>query len=114
MADIPTTRYVKSDVVHVAYQVIGEGPVDVLWVPGFVSHMEAGWQNPQGAALLRRLSSFCRLTSQPLMIAHGLIRAGVCTNPKVLELIEATTATSTRRSDLDQFLAWRQCLSLNY
>jgi hypothetical protein len=53
-------------------------------------------------------------TSQPLMIAHGLIRAGVCTNPKVLELIEATTATSTRRSDLDQFLAWRQCLSLNY
>jgi hypothetical protein len=69
---------------------------------------------PQGAALLRRLSSFCRLTSQPLMIAHGLIRAGVCTNPKVLELIEATTATSTRRSDLDQFLAWRQCLSLNY
>jgi pimeloyl-ACP methyl ester carboxylesterase len=61
MAEIPTTRYVKSDDVHVAYQVIGEGPVDVLWVPGFVSHMEAGWQNPQGAALLRRLSSFCRL-----------------------------------------------------
>ena len=61
MADIPTTRYVKSDDVHVAYQVIGDGPVDVLWVPGFVSHMEAGWQNPQGAALLRRLSSFCRL-----------------------------------------------------
>jgi len=48
------------------------------------------------------------------VIAHGLIRAGVCTTPKVLELIEATTATSTRRSDLDQFLAWRQCLSLNY
>jgi hypothetical protein len=40
---------------------------------------------------------------------HGLIRAGVCTNPEVLELIDATTATSTRRayqSDLDQFLAW--------
>jgi pimeloyl-ACP methyl ester carboxylesterase len=61
MADIPTTRYVKRDDVHVAYQVIGEGPVDVVWVPGFVSHMEAGWQNPHGAALLRRLSSFCRL-----------------------------------------------------
>jgi hypothetical protein len=56
-----TTRYVKSDDVHVAYQVIGDGPVDVLWVPGFVSNMEAGWQNPHMAALLRRLASFCRL-----------------------------------------------------
>jgi len=61
MADIPTTRYVKSDDVHVAYQVIGDGPVDVLWVPGFVSHMEAAWQNPHAAAQMRRLSSFCRL-----------------------------------------------------
>jgi class 3 adenylate cyclase len=61
MADSPRTRYVKSDDVHVAYQVIGDGPVDVLWVPGFVSNMEAGWQNPHMAALLRRLSSFCRL-----------------------------------------------------
>jgi hypothetical protein len=42
MDTIPATRYVKSDDVHVAYQVIGEGPVDLLWVPGFVSHMEAG------------------------------------------------------------------------
>ena len=39
MNTIPATRYVKSDDVHVAYQVIGEGPVDLLWVPGFVSHM---------------------------------------------------------------------------
>jgi class 3 adenylate cyclase/pimeloyl-ACP methyl ester carboxylesterase len=61
MADIPTTRYVKSDDVHVAYQVNGDGPVDLLWVPGFVSHMEAGWQNPQTAGILRRLSSFSRL-----------------------------------------------------
>ena len=62
MTAIPTTRYVKSDDVHVAYQVIGDGPVDVLWVPGFVSHVEAGLaKSPQRAAFLRRLSSFCRL-----------------------------------------------------
>src|SRR6202140_3016213 len=61
MATIPATRYVKSDDVHVAYQVIGEGPVDLLWVPGFVSHMEAGWQSPETAAFIRRLASFCRL-----------------------------------------------------
>ena len=43
MADIPATRYVKSDDVHVAYQVVGDGPLDLLWVPGFVSNMETGW-----------------------------------------------------------------------
>jgi hypothetical protein len=63
MIDIPATRYVKSDAVHVAYQVLGEGPVDLLWAQGFVSHMEAAWQNPKGAALLagclHSVGSFC-------------------------------------------------------
>ena len=41
MADIPETRYVKSDDVHIAYQVLGQGPLDLLFVQGFVSHIEA-------------------------------------------------------------------------
>src|SRR6186713_204816 len=61
MSAIPTTRYVRSDEVHVAYQVIGDGPLDLLWVPGYVSHVEATWQSPQHAAFYRRLASFCRL-----------------------------------------------------
>jgi len=61
MAATPTTRYVRSDDVHVAYQVIGDGPLDLLWVPGYVSHVEAAWQSPQHAAFIRRLASFCRL-----------------------------------------------------
>ena len=61
MAAIPATRYVKSDDVHVAYQVLGEGPLDLLWVPGFVSNVEAAWQLPEMAAFTRRLASFCRL-----------------------------------------------------
>jgi class 3 adenylate cyclase/pimeloyl-ACP methyl ester carboxylesterase len=61
MAAIPETHYVKSDDVHVAYQVLGEGPLDLLLVPGFVSHIEAAWQSPDTAAFLRRLASFCRL-----------------------------------------------------
>src|SRR4029079_15149351 len=61
MTAIPTTRYVRSDDVHVAYQVIGDGPLDLLWVPGYVSHIEATWQSPQHAAFIRRLASFCRL-----------------------------------------------------
>jgi pimeloyl-ACP methyl ester carboxylesterase len=61
MGDLPTTRYAKSDNVHIAYQVIGTGPIDVLFVPGFVSHIEAVWQNPVASAFLRRLASFSRL-----------------------------------------------------
>jgi hypothetical protein len=41
MTETPTTRYAKSDGVHIAYQVIGEGPFDLLFVPGFVSNFEA-------------------------------------------------------------------------
>jgi class 3 adenylate cyclase len=61
MAAIPATRYVKSDDVHIAYQVLGEGPLDLLWVPGFVSNVETAWQLPEMAAFTRRLASFCRL-----------------------------------------------------
>jgi class 3 adenylate cyclase len=61
MVDMPETRYVKSDDVHVAYQVVGEGPFDLLFVPGFVSNIEAAWRNPDQSAFFRRLSSFCRL-----------------------------------------------------
>ena len=57
----PATRYVKSDDVHIAYQVIGDGPLDLLFVPGFVSHVEATWQVPGRSAFFRRLASFSRL-----------------------------------------------------
>ena len=42
----PETHYAKSDDVHIAYQVTGEGPIDLVFVPGFVSHVEANWQAP--------------------------------------------------------------------
>lgn len=61
MPDIPSTRYVKSDDVHIAYQVVGEGPFDLLFVPGFVSNVEAVWQSPDQSAFFRRLASFCRV-----------------------------------------------------
>lgn len=61
MASNPKTRYVKSDDVHVAYQVFGEGSIDLILVPGFVSHVEAAWQSPGMAAFLRRLAAFSRV-----------------------------------------------------
>jgi len=57
----PATRYVKSDDVHIAYQVLGEGPLDLLVVPGFVSNVEAAWQSPELSSFYRSLASFCRL-----------------------------------------------------
>ncbi len=57
----PETRYATSGDVHIAYQVTGSGPIDVVLVPGFMSHLDADWDNPVRARLLQRLSSFCRL-----------------------------------------------------
>jgi pimeloyl-ACP methyl ester carboxylesterase/DNA-binding CsgD family transcriptional regulator len=55
------TKYAKSGDVNVAYQVIGDGPADLVLVPGFVSHVEAAWDDPNLAHFLSRLASFSRL-----------------------------------------------------
>ncbi len=57
----PETRYAKSGDVHIAYQVVGEGPLDLVWVPGFVSHLEYDWEWPPAARFFQRLASFSRL-----------------------------------------------------
>jgi class 3 adenylate cyclase len=58
--DAPT-RYADSNGVSIAYQVHSEGELDLVFVPGFVSHVELIWENPAVARFLRRLSSFARL-----------------------------------------------------
>jgi class 3 adenylate cyclase len=57
----PETRYARSDGVSIAYQVTGEGPFDLIHVPGFVSHVELAWQVPGMASFARRLGSIARL-----------------------------------------------------
>jgi pimeloyl-ACP methyl ester carboxylesterase/class 3 adenylate cyclase len=58
----PETRYAKTaDGVHVAYQVVGEGPVDMVFVMGWVTNVEAMWDDPDFARFLGRLASFSRL-----------------------------------------------------
>ncbi|HET9724886.1 MAG TPA: adenylate/guanylate cyclase domain-containing protein [Actinomycetota bacterium] len=58
----PETRYAKTtDGVHIAYQVCGDGELDLLFVPGFASNLIWNWELPAYANFLRRLSSFCRL-----------------------------------------------------
>src|SRR5436190_7217979 len=56
------TRYATApDGVSIAYQVVGNGPRDLVWVPGWVSHLEAAWEEPMLARFFERLASFSRL-----------------------------------------------------
>jgi class 3 adenylate cyclase len=60
--DVPRTRYAKTaDGVHVAYQEFGQGPVDVLFVLGWVTHLERMWAEPRFARFFTRLGSFARV-----------------------------------------------------
>src|SRR6266566_3305921 len=58
---VPETRYARSGDVNLAYQVIGGGPIDLVYVMGFVSHVEFAWEDPDFARFLERLASFSRL-----------------------------------------------------
>jgi class 3 adenylate cyclase len=57
----PPTRYAKSGDVSIAYQVLGDGPIDVVLVLGFATHLELQWEWPPQAHFFERLSSFSRL-----------------------------------------------------
>jgi pimeloyl-ACP methyl ester carboxylesterase len=58
---LPQTRYAKTGDVYIAYQVTGDGGLDLVFVPGFVSHVEHSWEEPGLARFFQRLGSFSRL-----------------------------------------------------
>ena len=58
---MPETHFARNGDLHLAYQTVGSGPVDLLYVDAWVHHVEAVWDVPDFARLLRRLSSFSRL-----------------------------------------------------
>ncbi len=57
----PETKYAKSGDINIAYQVVGDGPLDLVWVSPFISHLECGWEDPSYARFFHRLASFSRL-----------------------------------------------------
>jgi pimeloyl-ACP methyl ester carboxylesterase/class 3 adenylate cyclase len=57
----PQTRYARSGDVHIAYQIVGNGAIDLVLVPGFVSHVEGWWEEPSCVRFFDRLASFTRL-----------------------------------------------------
>jgi pimeloyl-ACP methyl ester carboxylesterase len=58
---VPETKYARSGDVNIAYQVLGDGPLDLVFVMGWISHLEYFWRDPSFARFLRRLASFSRL-----------------------------------------------------
>lgn len=61
MSDIPETQYARSGDVSIAYQAFGAGPLDLVFVPGFVSHIELSWSLPGRGDFLRSLAEFARV-----------------------------------------------------
>ena len=61
MFEVPETRYAKSGDVNIAYQVVGDGPFDLIHVPPFVSNIELQWEDPAERRYFERLASFSRL-----------------------------------------------------
>jgi len=57
----PETRYTKSGDLNIAYQVVGDGPLDLIYVPGWISNLELMWDEPAHAHVLERLASISRL-----------------------------------------------------
>ncbi|HYP56061.1 MAG TPA: alpha/beta fold hydrolase, partial [Solirubrobacterales bacterium] len=55
------TRYANSDGLSIAYKALGDGALDVVFVPGFVHHVDVFWEQPAARRFIRRLTSFARL-----------------------------------------------------
>ena len=57
----PETRYARAGEAYVGYQVIGDGPLDVVFIPAWNSNVDVMWEEPSLARFLRRLASFARV-----------------------------------------------------
>ena len=110
------TRYADFDGVSIAYQVHGDGPLDLVFVPGFVSHVELFWDDPLTAGFLRRLASFARVviwdkrgqglsdrTGRPPMLEDSMddleavLAAAGCERPAIFGVSEGRPDVSALR-----------------
>jgi pimeloyl-ACP methyl ester carboxylesterase len=95
------TKYAKSGDVHIAYRVFGDGPRDIVLVPGTVSHVELYWELPANAYLLRRLASFARVIVFDKR-GQGLSdrNADLTLPERVGDLLAVMDATGSRRATI--------------
>lgn len=55
----PEVRYAQSSELSIAYQVVGDGDIDLVYVPGFISHLDLAWDVPRFCSLFAALGRFC-------------------------------------------------------
>ena len=99
---IPKTRFVKSGDTYIAYQIVGEGPVDIVFVSGFVSHLEHVWKESRLADFLTKLAGFSRLI---LFDKRGVGLSDRVGNPPGLkdtikDILAVLDATASKRAVL--------------
>ena len=88
----PTTQYARAGDVHIAYQVVGEGPIDLVWAYGLASNVEVFWEEPSLAAMFRRLAEFSRLIVFDRRGCGLSDRGGALTTPTLEERVEDVVA----------------------
>ena len=102
MADsVPEKRYTKSGEVRIAYQVFGEGPIDLVWIPGFVSNVEFTWDYEPTARFARRLGSFARVIAVIIGARIGSLAASgeVLVSSTVKDLVAGSGLTFEDRGE---------------
>jgi pimeloyl-ACP methyl ester carboxylesterase len=101
----PTTQYARSGDLSIAYQVVGDGPIDLLFLPGWISQVEHSWEEPALARFFERLASFSRLI---LFDRRGTGLSDTLTGPPTAEdeLEDALAVLDAVGSERTAIMAW--------
>lgn len=96
----PPIQYLDNDGVSIAYQVVGQGPVDLLLIAGFVSHLEIAWEAPEYRAFVEQLSAFARVV---LFDKRGIglsdrVQSGPSLEHTVRDALAVLDATGSKRA----------------
>ena len=97
---VPETRYARSGEVHIAYQVVGDGPIDLVYVPSWISQVEHYWEEPKVAPYFERLASFARLIMFDRR-GSGLsdpVATGPTLEQQIDDVVAVMDATASRRA----------------
>lgn len=86
------TQYAEAGDVNIAYQVVGDGPIDLVWAYGLASNIEVFWEEPSFAAFFRRLSEFSRLILFDRRGCGASDRGGTTVTPTLEERMDDVIA----------------------